>query len=170
MIETTHLRRSVAAAATALALLAITAARAHAEVVGWGAFTPGVSISDGDTIRLTTEGGMAPAGTVEVRLLTAPGMTWRKGIEFDQAARVCSWFSCFNGFQFIAGEYLQDADHGPVSRVIPLSQARNELGFGRLRFGKAKTFGIFANDVHELNWDPAHVVSGTRFTFTWLTD
>lgn len=128
-------------------------------------------MSDGDKITLQTERNVwgVSADKIEVRLQTMT--TWRKGIEFDRKGRVCEWWGgCYTTNVFMSGIYLQDSDHGPTSRLISVADAKNPLGYGRLRFGKAKTFGIYHNNVHTLNWDAAHVVGGTRYTFNWITD
>jgi hypothetical protein len=166
--------RVVVALAAVLAALAIGGSTAKADTIGWNSFAApdgsGPALSDGDKITLETQSGVAPAGFVEVRLATIDGMTWRKGIEVDKRARGCGLFGCWTEDRLIAGMYLQDHDHGPISRLVSVGDALNQLGFGRLRFGKAKGFGIYHNNVHELRFDTAHVVSGNRYTFTWVTD
>jgi len=99
-------------------------------------------------------------------------ITWRKGIEVDRPVNYCGLFTCWNADEFLRGTYTQDGDHNQDGDRISLSigDARNAYGFGRLRFGKAGGLGVFSNNVYELRWDPAHVVSGSRYTFTWLRD
>ncbi len=144
--------------------------------VGWDAFAApdgsGGALNDRDTITLETQANApgVPAGHIEVRLATIDGMTWRKGIEIDKRARVCGIFTCWTADKFISGMYLQDHDHGPAARLVAIGDLRNPLGYGRLRFGKAKAFGYFVNNAHEVRFDADHLVSGTRYTFTWVTD
>lgn len=89
-----------------------------------------------------------------------------------------SWRSCFlwscwwnHSHTFVAGMYTQDGDHGPVSRFVAVRDLADGTpgGFGRLRFGKAKLFGVYTG-MNELNFDPQHAVSGSRYTFTWVAD
>lgn len=164
----------ITAVVVALSALAIGAAGAQADTINWDSFAQpsgyGPSLTDGDKITLRTERYVGvPYDKIEVRLQTMT--TWRKGIEFDRKARACYWWGgCYTTDEFMSGIYLQDSDHGPTSRLISVSDAKNPLGYGRLRFGKAKAFGIYSNNVHTLNWDAAHVVGGTRYTFNWITD
>ena len=108
-----------------------------------------------------------PSTQVEIVLKTSQSVTWRKGIEFDRGTGCGGWFyTC--GWTFLSGMYLQDADHGPVARRINLSDITAQQG-GRLRFGKAKLFGVYTS-MYDLRFDAAHRVGARRYTFTWQWD
>ena len=159
-------------AVAAAAVFALSTGAAQAATINWSDFAapdgsgPTFAPSAGDRIALQTESNVAPPGTIQVALRSAPWMTWRKGIELDRRARFCNIFTCWDDYQFFMGMYTQDGDHGGTPHTVPMGETNR----GRLRFGKAQFLGIFGNNVYELPWDAAHAVSGRRYTFTWLRD
>jgi len=164
--------RLLAVLAALLAMFAIAGSAAHAATtIKWDQFErpggPVGKLPDGDRIQLV-KGTGAPEGYIQVVMTTRT--TWRKGIESMRMNNVCGWFGCSPGLDFVRGIYLQDADHGPATMLIPLSDAQDpDLGYGALRFAKAKLFGILT-PVYDLPWDAAHVHSGDKYTFSWITD
>jgi hypothetical protein len=172
-----RVRRLLTALGALLVVFSLSATAAHATVIGWDDFArpdgsgPTFAPSGGDRIALQIQDGVAPSGRIEVVLKTPLNITWRKGIEADRRATFCNWFTCWTGDQFFRGTYTQDDDHNQDGDRISLSvsDAINGLGAGQLRFGKAAFLGIYTG-FYELRWDPAHTVSGRRYTFTWLRD
>ena len=180
--RTARLGRRVRAVVTgaAIAVVALSAATGSAEAarsINWydfartdcsGSWTwPTYAPSGEDRIRLVEQCASTgvPLDQIEIVFNTAPTVTWRKGIEFDRVR--CVWSGC--GYQFVTGMYLQDADHGPVVRRLSTRDLMTTGYPGRLRFGKAKFFGIYT-DMYDLHFDLPHLVGGRRYTFTWLSD
>jgi hypothetical protein len=138
---------------------------------------PTYAPSGEDRIQLLEEHGVAPAGTVEVVLKSAPWITAWKGLEVDRTYQSlgCYWWwgwhcSYSPAYSLVAGLYTQDGDHGPIVRQIQTSYLNDGAGnFGQLRFGKAKLFGIHTG-MYELPFDAYHAQSGSRYTFTWVSD
>lgn len=170
----------------AIAAASIGAAPAAAGTIGWDDFekvdaagnvlsAPTFAPSGEDRIRLLVEHNVVPSHLIEIRFQTAPWITWWKGIEVHRAM----YGSCWSWFRWVpcttyelnAGMYLQDTDHGPVSRSVWVSNVSNArgAGFGFIRFGKAKLFGIHTG-MYDLNFNSATAIGGTRYTFTWIAD
>lgn len=167
----------ICASIAVAALFAGTGAAQAEQSIGWHDFvrtdcwgtttSPTYAPSGQDRIRLVEQCSSTgvPYNQVEVVLATAPTVTWRKGIEVDRVR--CGWFGC--GFEFITGMYLQDADHGPVARRLNVTDLSSNGYYSRMRFGKAKLFGIYTS-MYDLRFDASHAVGGRRYTFTWLRD
>jgi hypothetical protein len=173
--------RAAVALITCTLAFAFSATPATASTIGWYdfiRFEDGVFVSnpihplrDGDRIQLDVDHGVVGSGSIEIVLKTAPQIWSIKGIDIYREATVCGLFSCWDGLEFVAGMNLRGNDHGPVTRAITVRDARRgpNFGWGRLEFAKGKFFHVLTG-MYQLDWDPAHAIGGTRYTFTWLSD
>jgi hypothetical protein len=109
-----------------------------------------VHTGDGDLIDYRIAAGAKPADEVEFVLELGPGLTWRKELVLHAD----------DGEWTIA---VQDATRSDRNGLY-----RHQLPNGRLRFRKAKTFGIM-NDVHGLG-SLDQLPTGALVTFTWTKD
>jgi hypothetical protein len=138
-----------------------------------------------DYLFVRVDLGAVDPNYIQIVLQTPPWITWWKGIEVEEAVPTnvvvgCSFGSCPNPreFRLIAALWTQDYYHGPYAVNVPVSRLRgdNGAGPGRLRFGKAKLFGVHTGmyDVSttigtQYGWCQ-NFVPGARYTFNWMDD
>jgi hypothetical protein len=131
--------------------------------------------------------GAVDPNYIQIVLQTPSWITWLKGIEIEEAVPAvagCTWFfgteicGPTTEYRLITAVYTRDYYHGPYSVFVPVSQLRdNGAGPGRLRFGKAKMFGVYTGmyEIYTTNVATDYrccifFVPGARYTFTWMDD